>query len=107
MADAKDRRTAERMVVNAGTACTFAGPVNEDYGAVKIRDVSLEGVGLVMSKQVAAGTLLAVILTNPAQKLNKTVLVRVAHVTPVHGGFLVGGTFYEPLTYQELTTFVM
>jgi hypothetical protein len=35
------------------------------------------------------------------------VLVKVAHVTPVPGGFLVGGTFNEPLTYQEFTALVM
>ena len=46
-------------------------------------------------------------LANPAQKLAKTMLVRVAHVTPINGGFLVGGTFLEPLTYQELTALVM
>jgi hypothetical protein len=34
-------------------------------------------------------------------------LVRVVHVTPEHGVFLVGGTFNTPLTYDELTTLVM
>lgn len=107
MADAKDRRAAERIAVNSGTGCTFVGPVAEDSGPGKIRDVSLEGVGLVMMKQVAVGSLLVVTLANAAQKLSKTVLVRVAHVTAIHGGYLVGGTFAEPLTYQELTAFVM
>jgi hypothetical protein len=107
MADAKDRRASERIAVNTATGCSFVGPVAEDAGPGKIRDVSLEGVGLVMMKQVAVGSLLVVVLSNPAQKLSKTVLVRVAHVTAVHGGFLVGGTFTEPLTYQELTALVM
>ena len=40
-------------------------------------------------------------------KLAKTVLVRVAHVTEVPGGYLVGGTLAEPLTYPELTSLVM
>ena len=73
----------------------------------KIRDVSLGGIGLVLVRQVAVGSLLAVSLANPAQKFSKTVLVRVAHVTVAHGGFLIGGTFLEPLTYQEFTSLVM
>ena len=111
MPDPKDRRAAERMAVNTGTSCGFAGPVAEDYGPAKIRDVSLEGIGLLMTRQVAIGSLLAVIISNSNsntnQKFSKLVLVRVAHVTAAHGGFLVGGTFSEPLTYQELTSLVM
>jgi hypothetical protein len=107
MSDPKDRRAAERMAVSAGTICGFAGPVAEDFGPAKIRDVSMEGVGLLLMRQVTVGSLLAVCISNPAQKLSKTVLVRVAHVTPVHGGYLIGGTFAEPLTYQELTALVM
>jgi hypothetical protein len=111
MADSRDRRAAERMAVNTGTTCGFAGPVTEDFGPAKIRDVSLEGIGLLLLKQVAVGSLLAVVISNTNsntnQKLSKTVLVRVAHVTAAHGGYLVGGTFVEPLTYQELTALVM
>ena len=104
---ADDRRAAERMAVNAGTSLTFAGPVAEDYGPAKIRDVSMSGIGLVLFRQVAAGSLLTITLTNPAAKFGKTMLVRVAHVTPIHGGFLIGGTFLEPLTYQEFTSLVL
>lgn len=107
MPDPRDRRASERMAVNAATTCGFAGPVAEDHGPAKIRDVSMEGIGLLLMKQVAIGTLMAIVLSNPAQKLNKTMLVRIAHVTAVHGGFLVGGTFSEPLTYQELCALVM
>lgn len=106
MADSKDRRASERMAVNATTSCGFAGSV-EDLGTSKIRDVSMEGIGILMTRQVAVGSLLAITIVNQAQKLSKTVLVRVAHVTAVHGGFLVGGTFSEQLTYQELTALVM
>jgi hypothetical protein len=107
MADPKDRRAAERMAVNAGTSCGFVGPVVEDFGTSKIRDVSMEGIGILMTRQVAVGSLLAITILNPTQKLSKTVLVRVAHVTAAHGGYLVGGTFAEQLTYQELTALVM
>jgi hypothetical protein len=106
MGDA-DRRAAERMPVNAQSGCTFAGQVVSDLGAVKIRDVSLTGVGLVVGRKVEVGAMLAVGLANPAKGYARTMLVRVAHVTAIPGGFLVGGSFAEPLTYQELTALVM
>jgi hypothetical protein len=107
MAESIDRRAAERMAVNATTGCGFVGPVTEGFGPGKVRDVSLDGVGLLLTRRVEIGALLAVTITNSAQKVSKTVLVRVAHVTVAHGGFLVAGTFLEPLTYQEFTGLVM
>lgn len=107
MADQRDRRGAERMAVSAGTSCGFVGPVTEDFGPGKIRDVSMDGVGLLLTRQVAVGSLLAVTIVSANQKVSKTRLVRVVHVTAAHGGYLVGGTFAEPLTYQELTALVM
>jgi hypothetical protein len=57
---------------------------------------------------VEHGSLLAVGLSNVSKGYSKTVLVRVAHVTPQVGGtFLVGGTFEKPLTYEEFRTLVM
>ena len=107
MGDSTDRRAAERMKVNSGTDCAFAGLIADDFGPAKIRDVSLEGIGLIFVRRVEVGALLVIGLTNPARGLAKTVIVRVAHVTPTHGGFLVGGEFVEPLTYQEFTALVM
>ena|GEM_PF-3592082 len=110
MTDSTDRRAAERLAVSAGTNCTFAGQVTEEIGPLKIRDVSMTGIGIMMSRRLEVGALLAISIAssaNAAYKFSKTLLVRVAHVTPVPGGFLVGGSFLEPLTYQEFTSLVM
>jgi hypothetical protein len=100
-------RAAERFPVNGGTSCAFAHPVVEAAGTVRVRDVSMDGVGLLLDRRVEVGSLLVVGLANPAKGLAKTVLVRVAHVTPSGGAYLVGGSFLTPLTYQEMTTLVM
>jgi hypothetical protein len=81
--------------------------VVEDFGQAKIRDVCLDGVGLVLHKKVEVGSLMTISLANEAKGFAKTMLVRVAHVTPVPGGFLIGGSFTAPLTYLELTTLVL
>ena len=83
MAGPADRRASERMAVNRGTACAYVGRVIDDIGAVKIRDVSLEGIGLVIMKSVPAGSMLVIGLSNPDKGFIKTVIVEVAHVTPI------------------------
>jgi hypothetical protein len=107
MTEPTDRRAVERFAVNADTSCTFFSPVVEDFPAVRILNLSMEGIGLLVGRPVKPGTLLTVSLSNPARGLTKTVLVRAVHATPQPGGCMVGGVFTTPLTYQELTALVM
>jgi hypothetical protein len=102
-----DQRAPEWFPVSPGTTCTTAVSVVEEPGAFRVLDVSIDGVGLRVARRVEPGALLAVGLSNPAKGLAKTVLVRVARVTPDGGGWLVAGTFLTPLTYQELTSLVL
>lgn len=103
----QDRRAAERFPVSVNAACNFMSPVVENFGPVKIKNVSSDGIGLIVSRKVDVGQLLAVGLSNPTQKFTKTALVRVVHVTPQAGGsFLIGGVFDVPLTYEELRALV-
>jgi hypothetical protein len=107
MAEPADRRAAERYPVNMDASCPFLSPVVEDFGPVKIRDVSMQGVGMVLNRRVELGAMLAVVLANQAKGFSKTMLVRVAHVTPMGSGYVVGGSFVTPLTYQEMSTLVL
>jgi hypothetical protein len=107
MPEPADRRGAERYPVNPEVACPFAGPVTEGFGGAKIKDISMQGIGLLLGRRVEPGSLLAVTLSNAAKGFTKAVLVRVAHATPLPGGCLVGGTFDTPLTYQEMSALVL
>jgi hypothetical protein len=107
MPEPVDRRQSERFPVNAEATCPFLSPVVEDFGPVKIRDVSMAGVGLLVRRRIEPGTLVAVTLENPARGFTKTVLVRVTHSTALAGGYLVGGAFVAPLSYQEMTVLVL
>jgi hypothetical protein len=102
-----DQRATERLPVNANTRCIFVAPVREDFGSGRIKDISVNGLGLLMAQRPEVGTLLAVTLSNATRSFNKTVLVRVQHVTPAQGLFLIGGTFEVPLKYEEWTALVM
>jgi hypothetical protein len=107
MTDPVDRRGGERFAVNGDTSCSFVSPVVENFGPVRIKNISMEGIGLLMTRRVEVGSMLAITLTNPAKSLAKTVLVRVVHATPQLGNHLVGCTFNTALSYQELTALVM
>lgn len=108
MTDPKEKRAAERFPIGANVACTFASPVLEDFGPVKMKNISTHGVGFISPQFLDVGMLLAVKVVNPAKKFAKTLLVRVVHVTAQAGGtFLVGGTLDAALTYEELCMLVM
>jgi hypothetical protein len=107
MPDPTDRRAAERFPVNADTSCTFVAKVVEEFGQAKLKNISTDGIGLLLTRPVQPGTLLTVRLSNPRRSFTKTTVVRVVHGTPHEGGFLVGCTFDTPLSYTELTTLVM
>ncbi len=108
MAFENDKRTEERFPVSATASCVLASPIVETFGPVRIKNVSLKGVGLITSKKPEPNSLLAVKLVNPSKNFSKTALLRVIHVTPQAGGsFLIGGDWDTPLTYDELCNLVM
>jgi hypothetical protein len=107
MSEPTDRRAEERLLASPEASCSFLSPVVEGFGPAKIKNISAEGIGLLLSRRLEPGTLLAMTLSNPTHGFTKTVLVRVVHVTAQPGACLVGGTFNIPLSYQELTALVM
>lgn len=103
-----DRRKEDRFTTPPHVDCSFASPVLDDFGKVRVTSISRSGIGLISTEEVAPGIGMAVTLVNSVKKFSKTMLVRVVHVTPqAHGTFLVGGTLEPPLTYEELSAFSM
>lgn len=107
MSESDDRRAVERIAVTPDTTCSFVSPVVEDFGAALVRDISLNGIGIIVARKLVVGTLLVIELVNQSRGFSRMMTVRVAHVTSVNGGYLVGGDFTTPLTYQEFTSLVM
>jgi hypothetical protein len=108
MTERKDQRAVERFPINTFSSCDFVSPVLEDFGPLRVKNISTDGIGLISSQALEAGLLLAVNLVNPTKDFSKTILVRVVHSTPQPGGtYLIGGIFNTALTYEELCVLVM
>src|SRR5260370_1339175 len=108
MASPIEKRTVERFRVGTNASCVFASPVLEDFGPIKLVNISINGVGFTSTEELPEKILLAVKLQNVATKFSKTLLVRVVHVTTQPDGtYLVGGTLDTPLTYDEFRQFVL
>jgi len=108
MAEPSEKRLAERFPVSNDVRCSFASPVLEDFGAVRIKNISTSGVGFLTTQPLAPGIMMVIKLENIAKNFSKTSLVRVVHVTPQSGNvYLVGGNLETALTYEELCMLVM
>lgn len=102
-----EKRTEERFPASDSASCDFVSPVLEDFGPAKLKNISLNGVGLITAERVSVGLLLAVKLVNPVKNCSKTALARVVHVTPIPGNsYLIGCEWDTQLSYDELKFFV-
>jgi PilZ domain len=103
-----EKRCEDRFPVGDNSSCVFASPVLDDFGPVKLKNISLRGVGLVTNEKLSVGLMLAVKLANRSLNFSKTALARVVHVTPLPGNsYLIGCEWDTPFTYDEFKFFVM
>jgi hypothetical protein len=102
-----DKRATPRFHVTGNTECQFAVPLIKDLGAVRIENISMNGIGLWVQERLEVGTILAIGIRNAPKSFDRVYLVHVAHVTAQpNGAFLVGGTLDPPLSYQEFVSLV-
>ncbi len=72
----------------------------------KIQDLSMQGVGLIVDRSFAQGSVL--VIRFPGTSLEtRSVLVRVKHLQPLGDGtFLAGCTFVVPLSEAQLSELI-
>ncbi len=78
-------------------------PDDEIWWLAQVRNISIRGLGLVLQRTLAPGTLLEVELENPAKGFHRVVQARVVHVQPTPGrGFMAGCAFVNKLEADEI-----
>jgi len=101
-----DRRVALRYPGNRDASCqTFASAGG--LCPAWVRDISAVGVALLISREFAPGTVLAIELNNTPQGVSCMLRARVVHTLelPPDGRWLHGCAFERPLTDEELRAF--
>jgi hypothetical protein len=99
----KERRAFLRHVSNQGARCLSLAGHREDEWRACIRDVSVNGLGLLVNRRFEAGTVLLVHLEGTPDVAPRHLFVRVVHHQALAPRkWLLGCTFPVPLDQEEL-----
>jgi hypothetical protein len=99
---AADRRATARVVSVEPVVAQLVPVPRVPPLQVRVKDVSPRGIGLVSSRPVERGTLLALESLTGLAKGGRNLVARVAHVTPHDGEYLIGCEFDETLSEDEV-----
>ncbi len=102
-----DRRVSKRHTCLAAHQRLMAA-IGDDFVLAKIRNISPEGISLILSRPVEAGTVLSVdLIDTRTNRFSRTLQVRVIYsVEHPSGDWILGGTFAAKLSNEELQTFL-
>ncbi len=98
-----ERRATVRYPAKLRTSWRLYGGQTGDRWSVAVRDISINGIGLVFSFRIECDTLLVVKVQTANENFSRPLLVRVRHVTAhADGSWLVGCTFVRKLSAAAL-----
>jgi hypothetical protein len=100
-----ERRLAVRHLCDLEGSCRALPEGRGEPWAATVRDISADGVGLLLRRRFEAGVLLAVEFSVGREA--RSLLARVAHVTAHGKGWLVGCRFLSPLDEDELRVILL
>ncbi len=102
----KDRRTRSRQMSRAKFRVRLKRATEEGTWMATVRNISAEGIGLVVNRPFRAGMSLTMELPTDPHFVSKPVLVQVMHARQQPGKqeWVLGGTFSRKLTHEELTS---
>jgi serine/threonine protein kinase len=109
----RDRRVGLRFECSLPTCCTMNLSVHSDVAGcettwdAQIQNLSIAGIGLLLSRRFEPGAVLTVEFTNRAGDIKLTRAMRVVRVAPAEEGcWFLGGTLNEELGKEELRLFL-
>ncbi|HZY83896.1 MAG TPA: PilZ domain-containing protein [Gemmataceae bacterium] len=100
-----ERRASARHFCRLEGSCRALPEGRGESWAATVRDISADGVGLLLRRRFEPGVLLAVELAVGREA--RSLLARVVHATAHAGGWLVGCRFLSPLDEDELRAILL
>jgi c-di-GMP-binding flagellar brake protein YcgR len=102
-----ERRAYLRYFCDAVAFCQQPNTRQRPPWRARVRDLSVQGMGLVFDQGLAAGTVLDIVLENAAGDRSVSLLALVRHGTRMpDASWLLGCQFSRPLTPAELDDLV-
>ncbi len=99
----KEHRTSVRYLCDLKTSGRLLGAQEEQVWTAEIRDISRNGIALIMNTPLKRGTILAIKLDVDAGRFAHPVLIRIVHTQKQSDDkWLVGGSFIKKLSEKEL-----
>jgi len=102
-----DRRAGMRIPV-LETSKRLVAAVGDDFYLAKIRNISPEGISIVLTRPLEIGTTLSVdLIDTKTNRFSRTLAVAVCWcVEHPSGDWILGGQFNSPLTEEEMDYFL-
>src|SRR5262249_31127210 len=99
-----EQRREPRYALPARTWCRLRRAIGNLTWQATVRNLSTEGIGLILNRPVKAGMLLTVELPGHDQEPRMVKMMRVPHAAPQPGGcwWVAGGRFASQLSDAEL-----
>jgi hypothetical protein len=95
---AGERRASVRQVSSWEGSCErLSGRSDHLWWFAQVRDLSAQGIGLVLKHRFDPGVLLLVEMTSPDLQRSQRFQAQVVHTTPIPEGWLVGCAFLNVL----------
>jgi hypothetical protein len=90
------------------TSKRVVAAVGDDFCLTKVRNISPEGISLIIGRPLETGaTLLVDLIHTKTNRLSRTLAVRVCWcIEHPSGDWIMGGSFAGPLTQEEMDYFL-
>jgi hypothetical protein len=99
----QDRRASVRHQSSAKGSCQTLSAGRESSWEAIVRNISSDGIGLLLSRRFEPGVLLAIEVTDKSEGQTRLLLARVIHATArPEGGWLTGCCLLNTLTDDEV-----
>jgi hypothetical protein len=98
-----ERRASVRYRSSLKGSCQTLSAQRETSWEATVRDISPEGIGLLLERRFEPGAVLSIDVTDSRDEQSRLLLARVVHATArPEGGWLIGCELISPLSDEEV-----
>jgi hypothetical protein len=102
-----ERRASTRYPCNLATSCRLVASFPGDTVPARVRNISVGGMSLVLTRPLDSGTLLDIELRSMTRNVSQTFQIRVIYsIEHPSGDWILGTSFVQPMTEEVLKAFL-